>query len=171
MADVPDDDDNEVSQIPLQVPVGRALDNLESPSDISWTMFCIMVSNQMDIPESKLNIAYKLSIEPKSDLPHCLSTVKHLLQLITTADQHLLGAIKSCSKKPFSIIIVDKSPKDTGKKNGNKGNSKVSSAPTWPKCISKKHSRHQSIRRRTVMKRWRMVIQKQSQHSCQTGRW
>jgi hypothetical protein len=130
MVDVPDDEDDEVFQIPLQVPVGRALDNLEIPSDISWTMFHLLVSNQMDIPESKLDIAYKLSIEPKSDLPHCLCTAQHLLQLITTADQHLSGTIKSHSKKPFSVIIVDKSPKDMGKKNGTKENSKVSGAPT-----------------------------------------
>ena len=98
MADVPDDEDDNVFQIPLQVPVGGALDNLEFPSDISWTTFRVMVSNQMDIPESKLDVAYKLSIEPKGDLPHCLSTAKHFLRLITTANQHLSGAIKSRSK-------------------------------------------------------------------------
>jgi hypothetical protein len=130
MADVPDDEDDDVFQIPLQVPVGGALDNLEFPSDISWTTFRVMVSNQMDIPESKLDVAYKLSIEPKGDLPHCLSTAKHFLRLITTANQHLSGAIKSRSKKPFSVIVVDKSPKDTGKKSSNKWNSKVSGAPS-----------------------------------------
>jgi len=105
----------------------------------------------MDIPESKLDIAYKLSIEPKGDLPHCLRTAKHLLQLITTANQHLSGAIKSRLKKPFSVIIVDKSPKDTGKRSGNKGNSKVSSIPSQPKCVLNGCFRHQSVRRMTVM--------------------
>jgi hypothetical protein len=133
-----DDEDDEVFQIPLQVPVGGALDNLEFPSDISWTAFHVMVSNQMDILESKLDIAYKLSIEPKGDLPHCLTSAKHLLQLITTANQHLSGAIKSRSKKAFYIVIVDKSPKDTGKKtqkSSNKGNSKVSATPSQPQWV------------------------------------
>lgn len=126
--DIPDDEDDPVFQIPLQVPVGGALDNVELPSDTSWMAFRVMVSNKMDIPESKLDLAYKLSNEPKGDLPHCLSTAKHLLQLITAASQHFSGTIKSRSKKPFYVVIIDKSPKDTAKKNGNKGKCKVSCA-------------------------------------------
>jgi hypothetical protein len=34
MVDVSDDEDDKVFQIPLQVPVDGALDNLEFPSDI-----------------------------------------------------------------------------------------------------------------------------------------
>ncbi|KAH9991332.1 hypothetical protein BJV74DRAFT_884865 [Russula compacta] len=125
MGNILDDEDDGISQIPLQIPVCGALNNLEFSSDILWTAFCTMVSNKMDIPELKLDIAYKLMTEPKGDLPHCLSTARHLLQLITMANQHLSGAIKRGSKRPFSVIIVDKSPKDVGKKASNKGNSKT----------------------------------------------
>lgn len=92
----------------------------------------------MNIPESKLDVAYKLSNEPKGDLPHCLSTAKHFLQLVASANQHLSGIIKSRSEKPFYIVIIDKSPKDMGKKSSNKGKSKVSRVTgtfSWPECI------------------------------------
>jgi hypothetical protein len=119
------EDNDEVLEIPIQVPVSGAMDTIEVLSTISWTRFRVKVANKMEIPESKLNVAFKLSIEPKSDLPHCLSTAKHLLQMISLASQHLSGKVKSRSKKPFSVIIIDKTPKgpkDTAKKGkGFKG--------------------------------------------------
>lgn len=117
-----DDDDDQVFEITVQVPVSGALDTIEVRSTLSWMRFRIKVANQMEIPESELNVAYKLSVDPKSDLPRCLSTAKHYLQMLSLASQHVLGKVKSRSKKPFSILIIDKTPKDVAKKGkGPKG--------------------------------------------------
>ena len=121
-----DEDDNEVFQIPIQVPVCSAMDTIEVPSTISWSRFWVKLSNKMDIPESKLDVAYKLSFEPKADLPNCLSTAKHLLQMICIASRHLSGEVKTHLRKPFAVVIVDKTPKDIKKGTSSKA-TKVSS--------------------------------------------
>jgi hypothetical protein len=87
---------------------------------MSWSRFHVKLANKMDIPESRLNIVYKLSFEPKANLSHCLSTTKHLLQMISITNEHLLGKFKLCSWNLFAVIIVDKTSKDTTKKGGTK---------------------------------------------------
>jgi hypothetical protein len=162
-----DEEEEKAFQIPIQIPVNGAMDSLEVSSTISWSKFRVKVSNKMDIPESKLDVAYKLSIEPKGDLPHCLSSAKHLLQMISTADQHLSGKVKSRSKKPFAIVIVDKTPKDVAKKGGSKGGSKVSSGRLKQYCINNADlevvARLQSARKTRVILMQRLSNPKQSQ--------
>ena len=115
-----DKDDDKVFQILIQVPMCGAMDTIEVPSTISWSRFWVKLSNKMDISESKLDVAYKLLFKPKADLPHCLSTAKHLLQMISVASWHLSGEVKTRSRKPFAVVIVDKTPKDIKKGTSSK---------------------------------------------------
>ena len=111
-------------QIPLDIAVNGALDRMEISSDMSWTAFCLAISSKLNVPASQLDLAWKLSTETKNDLPRHLSSAAHLLQLISTATQHLEGKIKSRSKKEFAVQIINKSSPaaDTAKPpNGSHG--------------------------------------------------
>jgi hypothetical protein len=41
--------------------------------------------------------------------------------MLSLASQHVSGRVKSRSKKPFSIVIIDKTPKDKPKDAAKKG--------------------------------------------------
>jgi len=63
------DGSEQLLQIPLDVAVDGALDRIEVSSEESWTGFCRTISAKLKVPVSQLDLAWKLSFEPKNAMP------------------------------------------------------------------------------------------------------
>ena len=63
------DGSEQLLQIPLDVAVDGALDRIEVSLEESWMGFCHTILAKLKVPVSQLDLAWKLSFEPKNAMP------------------------------------------------------------------------------------------------------
>jgi hypothetical protein len=78
----------------------------------------------MGIAEAKLDMSYRFSTDVKLEMLRLLTSSAHLLRLIDIMSQYIKGDIKTRSKKPFAVIIINTASEVKTKGEGSSGRAK-----------------------------------------------